>query len=305
MCCFTTFSARPSPAGSPRRVSTSTCAPAASSRSRGGGFDAEPDRLPRQQQCRFRAGAGGRRGVGRIIVDSFTEIERLVGSRHRRDGTVMLRVTAGVEAHTHEYIATAHEDQKFGFSIAEGEAAEAIRRVMRLRLARADRSALPHRQADLRHIRVRGGCPAGAASPAGQRRARHRPARARPRRWFRHRLHHPGRPADPAQLAERARARSSSTSAALSASAPRCRSSRAEPSSALDLHLLRGGHRQGRRAGRQASRIYVAVDGGMSDNIRPALYDADYSCTLASRHRAPRRCCRESSASTASPATSW
>src|SRR5690606_33432675 len=32
-----------------------------------------------------------------------------------------------------------------------------------------------------------------------------------------------------------------------------------------------------------ASRTYVAVDGGMSDNIRPALYDADYSCTLASR----------------------
>ena len=42
----------------------------------------------------------------------------------------MIRVTAGVEAHTHEYIATAHEDQKFGFSITSGDALEAVRRVL-------------------------------------------------------------------------------------------------------------------------------------------------------------------------------
>ena len=42
----------------------------------------------------------------------------------------MVRVTAGVEAHTHEYIATAHEDQKFGFSITSGDACEAVRRVL-------------------------------------------------------------------------------------------------------------------------------------------------------------------------------
>ena len=42
----------------------------------------------------------------------------------------MVRVTAGVEAHTHEYIATAHEDQKFGFSITSGDALEAVRRVV-------------------------------------------------------------------------------------------------------------------------------------------------------------------------------
>ena len=38
----------------------------------------------------------------------------------------MIRATTGVEAHTHEYIATAHEDQKFGFSIAEGTALPAL-----------------------------------------------------------------------------------------------------------------------------------------------------------------------------------
>ncbi len=70
-------------------------------------------------------------GVGRVIVDSFHEIERLAGITTELGRTVgvMVRVTAGVEAHTHEYIATAHEDQKFGFSIASGDALDAVRRV--------------------------------------------------------------------------------------------------------------------------------------------------------------------------------
>ena len=54
-----------------------------------------------------------------------------------------------------------------------------------------------------------------------------------------------------------------------------------------------------------ASRLYVAVDGGMSDNIRAALYDADFSCTLASRGPRPRPCSPAWSASTARAATSW
>ena len=77
-------------------------------------------------------------GVGRIILDSFTEIERLsrIADELKSAGSitepvrVMVRVTAGVEAHTHEYIATAHEDQKFGFSITAGDALEAVRRVV-------------------------------------------------------------------------------------------------------------------------------------------------------------------------------
>src|SRR4051812_12752162 len=57
-------------------------------------------------------------GVGRIVVDSFDEISRLetITAEAGMTARVMVRVTAGVEAHTHEYIATAHEDQKFGFS---------------------------------------------------------------------------------------------------------------------------------------------------------------------------------------------
>lgn len=67
-------------------------------------------------------------GVGRIIVDSsdeITRLERLTAELGVR-AQVLIRVTTGVEAHTHEYIATAHEDQKFGFSITGGQALVAM-----------------------------------------------------------------------------------------------------------------------------------------------------------------------------------
>lgn len=65
-------------------------------------------------------------GVGRIIVDSFDELRRLADLK--RPARVLLRVTPGVEAHTHEYVMTGHEDTKFGFSISSGAAAEAVAR---------------------------------------------------------------------------------------------------------------------------------------------------------------------------------
>src|SRR5699024_6150611 len=70
-------------------------------------------------------------GVGTIVLDSFYEIARLADIAAQRGvvQSVYVRVTVGVEAHTHEFIATAHEDQKFGFSLASGDAAEAVRRV--------------------------------------------------------------------------------------------------------------------------------------------------------------------------------
>ncbi|MSY97958.1 MAG: diaminopimelate decarboxylase, partial [Actinobacteria bacterium] len=73
-------------------------------------------------------------GVGRIVVDSFDEIVRVADAATRSGMVqqVLVRVTVGVEAHTHEFIATAHEDQKFGLSVASGDAAEAIRRIVKL-----------------------------------------------------------------------------------------------------------------------------------------------------------------------------
>jgi diaminopimelate decarboxylase len=72
-------------------------------------------------------------GVGRIVVDSFDEIdrlERLVAARSGRP-KVLVRVTPGIEAHTHEYVMTGQDDSKFGFGLASGAAAEAVDRLCR------------------------------------------------------------------------------------------------------------------------------------------------------------------------------
>ncbi|HEY6317602.1 MAG TPA: diaminopimelate decarboxylase [Acidimicrobiia bacterium] len=70
-------------------------------------------------------------GAGRIVADSFDELDRL----ERRSAslgvtpTVLVRTTPGVEAHTHEYIETGTEDSKFGFTVTGGIALDAARRV--------------------------------------------------------------------------------------------------------------------------------------------------------------------------------
>ena len=67
-------------------------------------------------------------GVRTIVVDSFFEIERVarISQELGKVQKVLIRVTPGVEAHTHEFISTAHEDVKFGFSLASGAAWDAI-----------------------------------------------------------------------------------------------------------------------------------------------------------------------------------
>lgn len=71
-------------------------------------------------------------GVGRIVVDSLIEIQRLdqIASIKGVTQQVLVRLTVGVEAHTHEAISTAHEDQKFGLSIASGAALDAVESVI-------------------------------------------------------------------------------------------------------------------------------------------------------------------------------
>src|SRR3546814_5175374 len=69
-------------------------------------------------------------GGGRIVVDSFDELERLA-QLHAEDGivpTVLIRATPGVEAHTHEFVRTGQVDSKFGFGVASGDAARAVAR---------------------------------------------------------------------------------------------------------------------------------------------------------------------------------
>ncbi len=69
-------------------------------------------------------------GVGRLVVDSFDELDRLE-TLHTIDGHVpkiLLRITPGIKAETHEYIATGHNDSKFGFTVSSGAAAHAVAR---------------------------------------------------------------------------------------------------------------------------------------------------------------------------------
>jgi diaminopimelate decarboxylase len=72
-------------------------------------------------------------GVGRIVVDSFDELDRLDDLRREGLGVpeVLLRVTPGVHAHTHTYIATGQNDSKFGFNLANGDAERAAQRAQR------------------------------------------------------------------------------------------------------------------------------------------------------------------------------
>jgi diaminopimelate decarboxylase len=70
-------------------------------------------------------------GVGRIVVDSFDELDR-IDALVRAGATpprVFVRVTPGVEAHTHEYVMTGQDDSKFGFGLSSGVAADAIARI--------------------------------------------------------------------------------------------------------------------------------------------------------------------------------
>ncbi|HEY6627372.1 MAG TPA: diaminopimelate decarboxylase [Acidimicrobiia bacterium] len=67
-------------------------------------------------------------GVGRIVVDSFDELDRLQ-SLHESGRTpprILLRVTPGVEAHTHDFVSTGQDDSKFGFTVSSGAAARAV-----------------------------------------------------------------------------------------------------------------------------------------------------------------------------------
>ena len=226
-------------------------------------------------------------GVGRIIVDSFHEIERLaeLTAGAERRAPVMIRVTAGVEAHTHEYIATAHEDQKFGFSITSGDALEAARQVLA-----ADGLELRGLHS---HIGSQIFDSAGFEVAAKRVLALH----ARVAAELGHTMPETDLgggfgiayttqddPSTPAVLAAEMRAIVEHECRGLGIAVPHLS---IEPGRAIvgpsTFTLYEVGTVKAVALDGGASRTYVSVDGGMSDNIRTALYDADYSCTLASR----------------------
>jgi diaminopimelate decarboxylase len=226
-------------------------------------------------------------GVGRVIVDSFEEIERLaeVTEATGRTAPVMVRVTAGVEAHTHEYIATAHEDQKFGFSITSGDALAAVRRVAAapgLRLLGLhshigsqifDTSGFEVAARRVLALHAEVSEEVGVTMPELDLGG-----------GFGIAYTTQDDPADPAQLATEMAKIVEHECRALDVPVPRVS---VEPGRAIVGPAMCTVYEVGTvkqvRLDAGASRTYVSVDGGMSDNIRTALYDADYSCTLASR----------------------
>ncbi|MEQ7848726.1 diaminopimelate decarboxylase [Nocardioides kribbensis] len=228
-----------------------------------------------------------RLGVGRVVVDSFDEIERLaaVVAREGRPARVMVRVTAGVEAHTHEYIATAHEDQKFGFSITSGDALEAVRRVL-------DAPGLellgPHSHIGSQIFDSAGFEVAAKRVLALHARVATELGATMPQMdlggGFGIAYTTQDDPAEPARLAAEMSAIVAHECRALGIAEPHLS---IEPGRAIAgpamCTIYEVGTVKAVRLDGGAVRTYVSVDGGMSDNIRTALYDADYSCTLASR----------------------
>jgi diaminopimelate decarboxylase len=233
-----------------------------------------------------------RAGIGRVVVDSVPEIDRLADAAGRLGvrAPVLLRVTVGVEAHTHEYIATAHEDQKFGLSLSSGEAAQAARR------------ALARPELDVRGLHSHIGSQifdTGGFEVSARRllRLHAEVGRAAGRELpelglgggFGVAYTSQHDPLPPRELAGGLAEIVGAECRALGVAPPRVS---VEPGRAIagpsTFTLYTAGTVKDVALDHGTARRYVAVDGGMSDNIRTALYDADYSCTLASRVSAAR-----------------
>jgi diaminopimelate decarboxylase len=224
-----------------------------------------------------------RAGVGRVVVDSFEEIVRLAhtAERHGVRQKVLLRVTVGVEAHTHEFIATAHEDQKFGIALAGGQALEAVRRVLKLdglelvgihshigsqifdtsgfevaahRVVGLLRQIRDEHGVELPEIDLGGGLGIAYTSDDD--------------------------PREPHEIATALQDIVTRECAAAGLAVPRLS---VEPGRAIVGPSAFTLYEVGTVKPLDGLRTYVSVDGGMSDNIRTALYDADYSVALVSR----------------------
>jgi len=226
-------------------------------------------------------------GVGRYVVDSFEEIVRLADAATRNGvvADVLVRVTVGVEAHTHEFIATAHEDQKFGLSLAGGAAEEAVRRIVKLPSLRlvglhshigsqifdtAGFEVSAHRLVGLAAaIRDEHGLEVAELDLGGGMGIAYLDGED---------------PMTAADMADLLRGIVVRECTAYGLAVPRLA---VEPGRAIVgpsmITLYEVGTVKEVDLGSGHARFYVSVDGGMSDNIRTALYDADYTVRLVSR----------------------
>ncbi|MGZ6645534.1 MAG: diaminopimelate decarboxylase, partial [Solirubrobacteraceae bacterium] len=200
----------------------------------------------------------------------------------RRRQRVLLRVTPGVEAHTHEYVSTGQEDQKFGFSLASGAALKAVSRVQAtpsLALAgvhahigsqifdTAGYGLALHRMVGLlRAVRDAHGVELAELDLGGGLGIAYTSQDA---------------PLGVAEAAARLRVLLDKECSEASLPVPRLA---AEPGRAISGPTTVTLYEVGTVKHLPGLRTYVSVDGGMSDNIRPALYGARYTAALVSRH---------------------
>ena len=230
-------------------------------------------------------------GVGHIVLDSMTEIDRLdeIAGAAGVVQDVLVRVTVGVEAHTHEFISTAHEDQKFGLSLASGAAIAAISRVF----------ATGH----LRLVGLHSHIGSQIFDVDGFELAAHRVigllrdvvAEFGVDKTSQLKIidlggglgisYLPQDDPPPVQdLAAKLGAIVRNESAAVGLPAPRLV---VEPGRAIagpgTITLYQVGTVKDVAVSPAAQRRYVSVDGGMSDNIRTSLYGAEYDVRLLSR----------------------
>jgi len=226
-------------------------------------------------------------GIGRIVVDSLGEVDRIADAAAARGvrAPVLLRVTVGVEAHTHSYIATAHEDQKFGLSLSGGVAHDAVART----LARPEldlrglHSHIGSQIFDVQGFEVAARRVLGLHAEVIREHGVVLPELDIGGGFgIAYTTEHD--PLPPAELARGMADIIGKECADLGVDVPRIS---AEPGRAIagpstfTLYTVGTTKDVGLDGG--GTRRYVAVDGGMSDNIRTALYDADYSATLAGR----------------------
>lgn len=222
-------------------------------------------------------------GVGHLVVDSYEEIARLgyLADQYGKRPKVMIRVTTGVEAHTHEFIATAHDDQKFGLSLNTGAAAEAVRRIL----------ALPQLELVGLHSHIG----SQIVDTAGFEVAARRLAALLVQIKDEHGVVLPeldlgggygiayvdGDIApDIKEIADALREIVAKVCTGAGLPVPRLT---VEPGRAI---VGPGGitlYEVGTVKDVEGLRTYVSIDGGMSDNARTALYGAEYSATIASR----------------------
>lgn len=229
-------------------------------------------------------------GVGRIIVDSLVEIERVADAASvDRPAPVMVRVTTGVHAGGHEYISTAHEDQKFGLSIASAEGDSPAMRGLLAVLARPE----------LRLLGIHSHIGSQILDPSGFEVAARAVLTLRAQLAERTGVlvdevdlgggygiaYLPGEVAlDPDRIAKDVAASVAASASELGTPLPRFS---IEPGRAVvgpaGLTLYTVGTVKPVRIDDGRTRTYVSIDGGMSDNIRPALYGAQYHAEVVGR----------------------